>query len=408
MKTILIITPHLPYREVGHAGGKSIYDFIVELKQRGIKVCLVSIALPEETGHFESLRQFCDGTHFVVSVPVFTDTALNSLLTHPLGFFPKVAQGILKHMRIRRLLNSGIRQMMHEHNPDVIQVEYTTMVLYLKRLKNFSGVRVLDLHDLMMKPYSRFWLAETNGIVRFFRFLAFAAIKKVELAFCRAFDVLLVKSEYDRKLLLQQGSFHSYVFPLGVHPQTGIAPSQCREPGSILFVGAMFRKVNEDATMFFIEQVLPRLETKVDSVKFYIVGSSPSEYLRKKATEKVIVTGYVDDLTPYYRRCQMLVAPLFTGGGMLFKVVQAMSFGLPVVSSTVANEGVQARNGCEILIADDAEEFANKISAIMNDRELWQRISSGGHAFVSERYSWDVVMEDYLRNMEVDRQAKST
>jgi glycosyltransferase involved in cell wall biosynthesis len=260
----------------------------------------------------------------------------------------------------------------------------------------------------MMKPYGRLWKREKNGVVRVFRFLFFAAVKHVELSFCRAFNVILVKSEYDRKLLQQHGSFCSYVFPLGIHPQTGIASYTCREPGSILFVGAMFRKVNEDAALFFIERVLPRLETKVPSVKFYIVGGAPSGPLTKKASEKVIVTGFRDDLSSFYSRCQVLVAPLFVGGGMVFKIVQAMSFGLPVVSSTVANEGVQARNGSEILIADDAEEFANKVVAIMSNPELWQRISSGGHAFVNERYSWDVVIQDYLRNLRVISQAKST
>jgi glycosyltransferase involved in cell wall biosynthesis len=104
----------------------------------------------------------------------------------------------------------------------------------------------------------------------------------------------------------------------------------------------------------------------------------------------------------------VVVAPLFVGGGMIFKVLQAMSFGVPVVSSTVANEGIQARDGTEILIADDAGEFANRIAAVMNDPELWQRISSGAHAFANERYSWDVVIEDYLQKIRINYRAKST
>jgi glycosyltransferase involved in cell wall biosynthesis len=132
----------------------------------------------------------------------------------------------------------------------------------------------------------------------------------------------------------------------------------------------MYRKVNEDAALFFIERVLPRLQTRIQSVKLYIVGSGPSRSLQNKASEKIIVTGFTEDLSSFYRKCQVLVAPLFIGGGMIFKVVQAMSFGLPVVSSTIANEGIQARDRREILIADSAEEFANRIAAIMNDPEL--------------------------------------
>jgi glycosyltransferase involved in cell wall biosynthesis len=398
MKTILLITPYLPYRDVGHAGGKAIYDFIVELKRRGFKVCLASLAWPEESRHFESLRQLCDDTYLFASVPVFTDTLFNTLLGHPVRFFPKVIQGVVKHIRVRRLLNSGIREIIQDHDPDIVQVEYTTMVLYLQKLKS-TRLKVLHLHDLMVKPYTRLWMAEKNRVARLFRFLFFAAVKYVELTFCGAFDVVLVKSEYDKKVLGQHGSLDTAVFPLGIYPQTQIAPYTCREPGSILFVGAMFRKVNEDAALFFIEHVLARLEEKVQSVKLYIVGVSPSKSLRKKASNKIIVTGFVEDLSSFYRRCQVSVAPLFVGGGMIFKVLEAMNFGLPVVSSTIANEGIEARDGSEILLADDAEEFADRIAAVMTDPDLWQRISFAAHALVGRKYSWDVVIQNYLQKV---------
>jgi glycosyltransferase involved in cell wall biosynthesis len=407
MKTILVITPYLPYSNVAHAGGQAIYDFIVELKQRGFKVCLASLSWPDESRHFEALRELCDDTFFVVSVPVFTDTFLNSLQSDPIRFLPRIFRGIVKHIRIRARLNEGIRQLIRGHNPDLVQVEYSTMALYLRKLKP-AGLRVLHLHDLMMKPYGRLWMGEKNVISRINRFLFFAVLKKIELAFCRTFDLVLVKSQYDRNLLLQHGRFDARVFPLGIRPQAGIEPYTCRETGSVLFVGAMFRKVNEEAALYFIETVLPRLERKIGPVKFYIVGCSPSRSLEKRASEKIIVTGYVDDLSYYYRKCQVSVAPLFVGGGMIFKVLQAMSFGLPVVSSTVANEGIEAADGKEILIADTPEEFADRLASLMCNAEFWQRISGGAHAFVNGRYSWNVVMQDYLRDVDTALQSKST
>jgi glycosyltransferase involved in cell wall biosynthesis len=260
----------------------------------------------------------------------------------------------------------------------------------------------------MIKPYARLWMGEKNVIARANRRLFFAILKTIELAFCRRFDRVLVKSQCDRNLLQQHGRFDARVFPLGVRPQTGIEPYTYREPGSVLFVGAMFRKVNEEAAVYFIEDVLPKLEQKIAPVKFYVVGSSPSSSLRRRVSAQVVVTGFVDDLSYYYRRCQVLVAPLFVGGGMIFKVLQAMSFGLPVVSSSVANEGIEAVDGDEILIADKAEDFAERLASVMRNEELWERISSGACAFVNSRYSWNVVMQDYLRNVDSEFQVKST
>ena len=119
MKTIFVITPYLPYQNVGHAGGKAIYDFIVQLKKRGFKVCLASLAWPEESRHLEGLRQLCDDTYFLVTTPVFTDSLLSSFQSKPLRFLPKILAGILKHRAIRIRLNSEIRDMIRRHKPDI-------------------------------------------------------------------------------------------------------------------------------------------------------------------------------------------------------------------------------------------------------------------------------------------------
>ena len=85
---------------------------------------------------------------------------------------------------------------------------------------------------------------------------------------------------------------------------------------------------------------------------------------------------------------------------MIFKILQALSFGLPTVSSTIGNEGIMARNEEEILIADQPEDFVNQIVRVVKDRQLWDRISASGRRFVNSRYGWDHVMDEYLRNVE--------
>ena len=395
VKTILVITPYLPYESVGHAGGKAIYSFIVHLKKRGFKVYLASLAWPDESRELESLKRLCDDTFFLISVPAITNGFLNSLQSNPIGLLPQILRGVLKHFRIRRSMNAGIRNLIHRHKPDVVQVEYTTMLLYLAKIPP-GGASIIHLHDLMMKPHERLWKAEHRLAARVFRWLFFVVTMQLELSFCRRFEKVLVKSQYDRNLLLQRGKFNAHVFPLGVEPVADIASYESREPRSVLFLGAMYRDVNEKAAIYFIEQVLPRLEQKVGPIKFYVAGYAPSEALKRRAAENIIVTGFVDDVARLYRRCQVFVAPLFVGGGMIFKVLESMSHGLPVVASTVANEGILARDGAEILIADDPEAFSEKIASLVENKELWQRISQQSRRFVNSKYSWDVVIEEYL------------
>jgi polysaccharide biosynthesis protein PslH len=399
-KTVLLITPYLPYPNVGHAGGKAIYDFMLQLKKRGIKVCLISLAWPNEEKQFEHLRQICDDTDLLVSKPVFTDSFLRSFQANVFLFLPRILRGCLKHLRIRAHLNRAIRDMIGRHKPDIIQVEYSSMAIYLIRIKS-AAAKVAHLHDVMIKPYERRWAAESSPLRRVSRWLFFLLVKRCELSFCRGFDEVLVKSEHDKALLLQHGRFRTTVFPLGIAPAAQITGPADREPRSVLFLGAMFREVNEQAARYFAEQVLPILKREVGPVKFYIVGAGPSEQLRRLASPEVVVTGFVEDLSEFYGRCQVLVAPLFIGGGMIFKVVQAMSFGLPVVASTIANEGILARDNEEILLADNPKEFARKIAALMNDPCLWTKLSVNGRGFVENRFSWARVAQEYLAHFKL-------
>jgi glycosyltransferase involved in cell wall biosynthesis len=384
---------------VGHAGGKAIYDFIIELKKRDFKVCLVSMAWPDEECQLERLNEICDGTFFLVSKPVFTDSFLRSFQSNPLLFGPKILRGCLKHLRVRNDVNRGIRELIRRHRPDVVQVEYTTMLLYLRKLDT-PAMKILDLHDVMSKPFQRFYMAEKNLAVRLWRYLFFVLVRRLELSFCRGFDRILVKSNYDKKVLLKQANFRTQTFPLGVQPVPGIVPYARREPRSVLFLGAMFREVNERAVVFFLQNVMPALEREVGPVTFYIVGTSPSEKVRQLASSRVIVTGYVADVSEFYRRCQVFVAPLFVGGGMIFKILQAMSYGLPVVSSTIGNEGIEATDGEQILIADKALDFSRKLASLMNDAGLWEKLSVQAQKFVNSRYAWDRVIEDYLLSLD--------
>ena len=401
LQTILIVSPHLPYKNVGHAGGKNIYEFIVSLKKRGFKVYLLSLVLPEEEKELPGVRDLCDDVHFLISKPVFSDSLFNSLLRNPFFFAFQLSKAAIKYFRIRRGFRFHLRRLTRLYNLDIIQVEYTSMATYLSKVGS-KGLTVLHLHDVMFKPVERMFRTEKQKIRRILGFLFFVITREMEISFCRKFDKLLVLSECDRDLLLKRGDFDIEVFTLGIERAPWTPGYKEREAQSILFVGAMDREVNEKAVLYFIREVMPRLEKKIGKIKFYVVGKSPSAHLLTMRRDNVEITGFVEDVGRFYRNCQVFVAPLFFGGGMIFKVIQAMSFGLPVVSSTVANEGVLARQNEEILIADTPEEFCDKIASLLENGILWNDLSKRARSFVETNYSWDVVTDDYLKYCQDD------
>lgn len=133
------------------------------------------------------------------------------------------------------------------------------------------------------------------------------------------------------------------------------------EPHSLLFWGAMSRRENSDAALAFLRDHFPRLQRKYPDVRIYVVGSNPPKELSALATEAIIVTGFVDDPTPYFERAGLGIAPLSEGAGIKVKVLEMLRVGLPVLSSPIGAEGIAADTR---LVVADLPSFADAIIRI--------------------------------------------
>ena len=125
----------------------------------------------------------------------------------------------------------------------------------------------------------------------------------------------------------------------------------------------------------------------------YVVGSEPPADIKKLASEQVIVTGWVRDLTPFYETARLFIAPLRWGAGMKGKIGESMAHGLPAVVTSVGAEGMGLEDGKQVLIADDPEDFARKVVEVYMNAELWTRLSRASLDHVANNYSTDVVRE---------------
>lgn len=119
-----------------------------------------------------------------------------------------------------------------------------------------------------------------------------------------------------------------------------------------------------------------------------VIGKNPPPEL---AGEGVEITGYVPDLTPYLAETAVFVVPLHAGGGMRVKILDAWSWGLPVVSTTIGAEGMDVRHQDNILIADTATTFARAVLSLLNDTELARQIGQSGRQTIMQSYNWQTV-----------------
>lgn len=222
------------------------------------------------------------------------------------------------------------------------------------------------------------------------------AMRQREMEAIRSSDAAIVHSTVELEMLrphLPDVKLH--VFPLIIDAcGTKIGFD---ERSDVVFIGGYQHTPNVDAVKYMVTEVMPLLRARIPGVRFYAVGSRPPAEVKELACEDVIVTGYVEHLTPLLDKMRISVAPLRYGAGIKGKIGSAMAVGLPVVATSLAAEGMSLSHGENILVADDPEEFANTVAQIYGDEASWQKISTAGLDFADKVWgaetAWKVLSE---------------
>jgi glycosyltransferase involved in cell wall biosynthesis len=168
------------------------------------------------------------------------------------------------------------------------------------------------------------------------------------------------------------------------------ADPRSEAPGEpvVLFVGALWRSENEDAALWLLREIWPRVRAKLPEARLVIAGADPTAPVREgvMATEGATLTGHVDSLAEYYRRASVAVAPLRFGAGVKLKAVVAMMWGVPVVATSVGAEGVE---GPDVFVAveDDADSFAAAVAGVLTDPGPRLEVAASAHAWSHGRFS---------------------
>ncbi|HVT31933.1 MAG TPA: glycosyltransferase [Rhodanobacteraceae bacterium] len=215
-----------------------------------------------------------------------------------------------------------------------------------------------------------------------------AATKAQELKLIRESDVTLVVSEAEQALLAKDAPGARVEVLSNVHEVHG-----CRKPfggrRDLVFVGGFQHPPNADAVTWFVREVFPLVRAKLPDVGFHVIGSKVPASITALADEHVVVHGYVEDIAPYMDGCRVSVAPLRYGAGVKGKVNMAMSYGLPVVATPVAVEGMHVVDGEDVLVAANPSAFAEAVVRACSDETLWNRLSANGLANVQRHFSFD-------------------
>ncbi len=177
-----------------------------------------------------------------------------------------------------------------------------------------------------------------------------------------------------------------------------ISPMPWEARKGLVFIGGYDHEPNVDAVTWFVQEVFPKVQEQIPDIRFTILGSKPPESVKRLARNNVDVLGWVPDPAPYFELSRIFVAPLRYGAGMKGKIGQAMSLGLPVVTTRIGAEGMQLVDGTHALIADDASTFATAVVRLYNNEVLWTSLQGAAAAHIERNFS-DAAVENILRRL---------
>lgn len=289
-----------------------------------------------------------------------------------------------------------------EIKPDLILCEWTPYAVFVR---DITGIpRMIVAHNIEHRIWQRYYEYEESALKKWYIGRQAPKVAAFERqAFGWVEGAVAVSDEEAVELRALNPNLCVRVVENGVDLNFFTPAPDEPERESLVFVGAMHWRPNQDAVTYFVEEILPRIRQQRPEVTFTIVGQGPPSHIQKLGSlPGVHVTGRVEDVRPYVKAAAVFVVPLRIGGGTRLKILEALAMKKAVVSTSVGAEGLAVADGVHLMIADGAEPFADRIDRLLRDRALRRELGERGRKLVEEQYGWDSLagkLETFLHEM---------
>ena len=352
---VLFISAHAPTNLYPQAGQKIALNNLDKYHADNTAVDIIAIANKAEINAATDLRDKYKNNLFTYSLTV-ADKIISCLtnLSIPFKF----------STRYQATVAQKIQELLEKNTYDIIHFEYSHAAVYLDLINRISCNHthiVISIHDIVSQSFLR--KSENNPILG----VEVARLFKLEKKLYSNVNELWVLSKKDRDILTSLFTIPEKKIIIKP-PKLSEFISQVErnvdkiEKKSLLFWAAMNRTENEQAAIIFIQRCFTKL-LKIDSeYKLYIVGSNPSAKISKFQDNNIIVTGFVEDPTPFFEKAEIGIVPLIQGAGVKLKTLEMLAAGMPVISTNIGAEGVESSSN--IFVSDNFDEWINTIAKL--------------------------------------------
>lgn len=348
------------------------YGILRYLSEIGIRTDFVSFYEKNDYTKDEKdmILKFCDSV--TGSKLNWKSTALNLSFKYP--------NNIRKYTR--NSMKKKLLDIKSKKKYDIVIIDHLQMFEYAKLFE--SAKIVLIEHNIESNIWKEY-ASKCSGIVKFLVGRSADMTLKYEKEAVKTADAVISIAETDAKILrsFDKNAVIEVMHPYNVYDIVKNKEDIAITDNSILFIGSYGWYPNQKAADFLVNDVMPKLREKIPGLKLYLVGKEPTEKIKKygETFDDVIVTGMVDSIDPYIKKCDVFVNAMFEGSGMNIKMIEAMGKGIPILSSSYGCRGINVTNSNEVMVFDSASECADFVCDLIGDREKAVSLSLNAREF---------------------------
>lgn len=383
---ILMLTPYLPFPL--HSGGQiRTYNLLKQLAEKH-EVTLFALIKDESEKHYiTELEKYCKKVRvFKRSKNPFT---LSNILRTAVSSYPfLVIRNYVAEVR------DAVQEELEKNTFDVIHAETFYMMPHLPPTYIPTLLVEQTIEYLGYESYAE----KVSPFIRPILKIDIQKIKKWETFFWQYCDQLVVMSEDDKKFIAGQIGSKKKIEVVENGVDTGwFAEKKRHEPEqpTLLSVGTFKWLPNIEAVTFLVEKVWPLVKKKIPACKLWIVGASPTDHILKfsRVDSSITVTGNIPDIRDAFTQSHVLAAPVFSGKGTRYKILEALATETPVVATETAVEGLGVKHNIHVSISNTAEQMATAIVSLLQSKKLRAELAANGKRYVVQYFDWKLISQ---------------
>lgn len=315
-----------------------------------------------------------------------------------------------KSYHVERFISADFRQVLinvlKHQTVDLIIADGLFMAPYVDVIRQHSKAPLwLRQHNVEYRIWETLAGQTTNPVKKWYISLLARRLKKFEQQAINTFDAVVTLTTDDEAALRALGcNKPMLVAPVGMTFTPSVSQIQ-PQAFTVFHLGAMDWLPNQQAMEWFVKEVWPLVIKAVPQAIFYMAGKSMPEGFKQFQSKSIKVVGEVDDAAVFMLGKQIMIVPLFAGSGIRVKILEGMSLGKAIVSTTLGVQGIQAANGTHLLVADDVNSFAKAIIQLLTNTTEAESMGKKAQQLAFEVYDNGKVTDKLLKFYNTHRHA---